>query len=117
MPTVDYEPKVRKEVRRIKNSKSLTREDRDLLLEYKRDLEVEGLSDARIFKLLIHTRKFAERLDGKGLAGATEEDIKDLVAGVQKRDLADSTKRDYREILKRFYKWLNGGSTQIWLSG
>ncbi|KXB05013.1 hypothetical protein AKJ50_01815 [candidate division MSBL1 archaeon SCGC-AAA382A13] len=109
MPTVDYGPKVKGEVRRIKNSESLNQEDRDLLHEYKRDLEVEGLSDSRIFKLLIHTRKYAEKLDGKSLADATEGDIKDLVAWVQKRNLADSTKRDYREILKRFYKWLNGG--------
>ncbi|KXA94902.1 hypothetical protein AKJ36_02010 [candidate division MSBL1 archaeon SCGC-AAA259I07] len=109
MPTVDYGPKVKGEVRRIKNSESLIQEDRDLLHEYKRDLEIEGLSDSRIFKVLIHTRKYAERLDGKSLAEATEGDIKDLVAWVQKRDLADSTKRDYREILKRFYKWLNGG--------
>jgi len=109
LPTVDYGPKVEREVERIRKSKGLTERDREVLLRYRRDLEVEGLSKGRIFKVLIHTRRYAEELDGKSLVDATKDDIKDLVAWVQDRDLADSTRCDYREVLKRFFKWLNGG--------
>ncbi|GAI45877.1 unnamed protein product, partial [marine sediment metagenome] len=109
MPTVDYGPKVEREVERIRKSGGLTGRDREVLLRYRRDLEAEGLSEGRIFKVLIHTRKHAEELGGRSLADASEDDIKDLVVRVQRRDLAESTKCDYREILKRFFKWLNGG--------
>lgn len=109
MPTVDYGLKVEREVERIRKSGGLTGRDREILLRYWRDLEAEGLSKGRIFKVLIHTRKHAEELGGRSLADASEDDIKDLVVRVQRRDLAESTKCDYREILKRFFKWLNGG--------
>ncbi|KXA90948.1 hypothetical protein AKJ63_02060 [candidate division MSBL1 archaeon SCGC-AAA259D18] len=104
MPTVDFRPKVEREINRIKSSGDLAERDREVLLEYARDLKIEDPSPGRIFKVLVHTRKFAERLDGKGLADAPEDDLKDLVEWVQSRDLADSTKRDYREMLKRFFK-------------
>lgn len=109
MPAVDFGPKVEKEVERIRSSDGLTERDREVLLEYKRDMEVDGLSDGRIFKLLCHTRKIAERLGDRNLVDATEEDVKDLVAWVERRDLAEWTKTDYRRIIKRFFKWENGG--------
>jgi len=109
MPTVDYGPKVEDEVRRIASSGRLTERDRKTILEYKRDLEVRGLSKGRIFKILIHTRKFAEELHGTSLVSASGDGIKDLVAWVQNRDLAESTKADYKQVLKQFFKWLNDG--------
>lgn len=45
----------------------------------------------------------------KSFRETTENDVKDIVAWVQGKDLADSTKRDYKVVLKKFYKWLNGG--------
>lgn len=109
MPVVDYEPKVEREVERIKGSARLAERDKEILLRYKRDLEAEGLSKGRILKILVHTRKLAEEL-GKSLAEASEEDLRELVARIERKELAEYTKRDYREILKRFLKWVNGGT-------
>ncbi len=77
-------------------------------MEFIRDQRIDDLSDARIHKLLSHMRLVARLLD-KSFEETTEDDIKDIIAWVQGRDLADSTKRDYKVVLKKFYKWLNGG--------
>ncbi|KXA95992.1 hypothetical protein AKJ37_06305 [candidate division MSBL1 archaeon SCGC-AAA259I09] len=71
MPAVDFGPKVDKEVERIETPEKLTEKDEETLFEYKRDMEVEGLSSGRIFKLLCHTRKVAERLGDKNQLDAT----------------------------------------------
>ncbi|MFW6385991.1 MAG: tyrosine-type recombinase/integrase [Candidatus Hadarchaeota archaeon] len=108
MPTVDFASKVEREVRKIEEDQDLCEENRRLLLEFKRDLKLDGLSDAWIHKLLTHVRTMGERL-GSGFEEATRDDLKDVVEWVQCRDISPATKRDYKEALKRFYKWLNGG--------
>ncbi|MFP4006202.1 MAG: hypothetical protein ACLFUR_05760 [Candidatus Hadarchaeia archaeon] len=60
MPAVDFGPKVDEEVERIETSEKLTEKDKETFFEYKRDMEVEGPSYGRIFKLLCHTRKIAD---------------------------------------------------------
>ncbi|KXA92206.1 hypothetical protein AKJ64_03735 [candidate division MSBL1 archaeon SCGC-AAA259E17] len=72
-------------------------------------MEANGLSDGRVYKVLSTTKLVAEKLDGKSLVDATEDDIKDIVAWVEKRDISEWTKTDYRRMVKRFYKWENGG--------
>lgn len=66
-------------------------------------------SDSKIFMPLCHAVKIAEQLGDKDLVDATEDGIKDLVAWVERRDLTEWTKTDYRGIIKRFFKWENGG--------
>lgn len=78
-------------------------------MDYKRDLDVEGVSNGRIYKVLINLRRLAEKLEELSLVDASESDVKDLVAWVQGRDLAESTKSGYKQVLKQFFKWLNDG--------
>lgn len=109
MPIHDFESRIRGEVGRIESSDNLTDKDVEILLRYKRDMEVQGLSDSRIYKVLYQTRKLAEQLDERSLADATKEDVKDLVAWVRRRDLAESTRSDYLKMIKRFFRWQNQG--------
>lgn len=108
MTYADFKPRVKAGVESIKKSQEITEENKALLLDFVRDQRVKGLSDARIHKLLTHLRPIARRLD-KGFEETSEDDIKDIIAWVRERDLADSTKRDYKVVLKKFYKWLNDG--------
>ncbi|KXA96730.1 hypothetical protein AKJ37_04570 [candidate division MSBL1 archaeon SCGC-AAA259I09] len=110
MGSIDFKPKVESALRLIRESEDLSERDKELLQEFKRDLKIDGSSDAWVHKLLTHVRMMAERLGGADLEGAGKEDLKGVVEWVQGReDIAKATKRDYREALKRFYKWLNGG--------
>lgn len=61
-----------------------------------------------IYNLLDKMVVIAEQMDTI-LENASGEDIKDLLAWVNQKDLAPVTRADYRISLKRFYKWYNGG--------
>lgn len=67
MPVIDFRPRVDDEVERIKTSEKLSNRNRDLLLDYKQDMKIDGLSHSRIYKVLVHTKKLAEQLDGVDL--------------------------------------------------
>lgn len=65
----------------------------------------EGISPARIHKCLC-TMNMISKAFGRQFEGATKDDIVKLVATLESKDIADWTKRDYRVVLKHFYKWL-----------
>jgi len=76
-----------------------------IILKYYRSRVAEGLSQARILKCM-STLKLISRMLGKLFSKATKEDIVDLVASIEERDISPWTKHDYKVILKKFYKWL-----------
>jgi len=109
MPTIDYEPKLARAEKRIEESDEISDSNRELLWDFKRDLELRNYSKGRIYKLISYMKLIAEHADFD-LENATEENIKDVVAWLNRRDVSKVTKNDTRTILKMFYKWLNGGS-------
>ncbi|KXB09231.1 hypothetical protein AKJ46_00670, partial [candidate division MSBL1 archaeon SCGC-AAA833K04] len=109
MTPIDFAPKVEREVRKIREDEDLCEENRELLLRFKRNLKLDDLSDAYVHKLLTHVRDMGEQLGETSFEEATEDDLRDVVEWVQNKDGSPATKRDHREALKRFYKWLNGG--------
>lgn len=63
------------------------------------------MSIKRILKYLTYLPKIAVLL-GKDFDKADKEDIKRIMAVIEKSDYAEWTKNDHRIILKKFYKWL-----------
>jgi len=59
--------------------------------------------------LLNYLKIIAEQID-YNFEEADLGNIKDTVAWINNRDLAYATKRDYKVILKQFYKWIHNGS-------
>ncbi|KXB07352.1 hypothetical protein AKJ54_00385 [candidate division MSBL1 archaeon SCGC-AAA382K21] len=92
----------------IQESEEIAETDKGLLLDYSRDLRLNGHSDARNYKLVIHMKKVAENSD-VSLKKAGKEDVKDMVAWVLDRDLSSETVRDYKIAIRVFYKWLSNG--------
>jgi len=87
---------------------SKTKEDpfnAEILLKYYRSRVAEGLSLARILKCLSTLRLISKSL-GKRFEDATKDDIVNMIVKIEKRNLSQWTKHDYKVILKRFYKWL-----------
>ncbi len=109
MPTADYKKRNKKLMERIEESEDISQRNKEILSDFYRDLQVgDECGRARIYKNLQHLKKVAENTD-IDFGQASEEDVKDMVMWIKKRDIAQSTKRDYKVILKRFYKWLNDG--------
>ncbi len=67
----------------------------------------QGLTFHRLNFYLSHLRRIAEML-GPKFERPSRKDIEALVARVEGLDLEDWTKSNYRQVLKRFYRWRLG---------
>lgn len=74
------------------------------LCKYYRARVADGISHARTFKCLNTLRKISSML-GKSFSDATKDDFVKLVSDLEGSSLANWTKRDYKVVLKHFYKW------------
>ena len=87
-------------------------EDKESVEDFIHDSLAKGRSPARInkyFNTLIPLR----RLLKKNFKDSTEKDIKHLAIAIEQTDKSDSTKSDYRAILKLFLRHL--GREPEWL--
>lgn len=75
------------------------------LYKYYHSRVAEGIGLARICKCLNTLRQISKML-GKSFDNATKDDFVRLVSNLESGNLAAWTKRDYKMILKHFYKWL-----------
>ena len=94
----------------VKGDKTLSDENRDAILEFIDECAAEGLSPARQVKYLYMLRAIAVRFTPAGfrLRSATEKELKQLVATVNRSSYAESTKVDFKKAIKKYYKVLNG---------
>ncbi len=97
----NYERRLARELAKIKEDPF----NAEILLKYYRSRVAEGLSLARIIKCLSTLRQISKTLS-KPFEEVTKEDIVDLIAKVEERNVSPWTKHDYKAVLKRFYKWL-----------
>lgn len=107
MPTADFDERLDRLTTAIAENTDISEENKEILSKFKRDLSTEGYSKARIHKLLTHLKIIAEWASWD-FDEADEEDLRDAVEWIQERDLAPQTKLDYKVVIKRFYKWMNG---------
>ena len=89
----------------------LSPENTEVIQDFINHCAAEGLSEARqvrhaqsLKSLLL---KFAP--DGFRLRGASESELKQLIAGLNRSDYAEATKRTMRGSVKKLYKIENGG--------
>jgi len=115
-----YQRKLDRKIEEIKGSANLLEENKNDILKFKNDCISEGLTIPRIEKL-ISSIYYLGLIFEKPFKSATNEDVKSLVGKIETNELAnfvnrvskcgknewsDWTKRDYRVVLKKFYKWL-----------
>lgn len=81
--------------------------NRELIAEFHEYAFSIGLTKMRIVKYVDTLRKLSDWL-GTEFTGAGKKDIFRLVREIEQRDYSEWTKHDYKVILKRFFKWLNG---------
>jgi integrase len=67
----------------------------------------EGITPIRQYKCINTLRSISKTL-GKEFRDASKEDIIELLARLEQRQVSAWTKHDYRVILKKFYQWLYG---------
>jgi len=93
----------------IRNSPKISPQNKEILAEYFKHLQLSDYSHARIYKILVHLKKTAENIDFDFKNG-TREDIENFVMWLKgRKDIGDTTRVDYKTVMKTFYKWINGG--------
>jgi site-specific recombinase XerD/ribosomal protein L40E len=105
---LDHERKVRNLVRAITESDEISDHNRQLILEFKRDMSLNDVSDAWIQNLLSRLKIMAQAAEFD-LDHAEREDVKTLIEAIKQRPITPRTVVDYKKALKRFYSWLHDG--------
>jgi site-specific recombinase XerD len=98
--------KLEQALKSVKSS-SLSAKNKAAIVRFHNECFSEGLSIPRVIKYLYTLKRIAELL-GKDFEAASKEDIKALVARIERSDYSEWTKRDFRIALKKFYRWLGG---------
>lgn len=109
-----YKQAIKSGVKRLKENDKISEKNKELILDFKRECETEGLSKARVRFYLVRLSKTAELFD-KDFDKATRKDLKEFVAEINTSDYAESTKKDFKVGLSKFYKWL--GKDELFYSG
>lgn len=99
--------------REIKNNPykprfNLTSQNKETLLKYYKKMCNENISSARIHNVLGVIARLLEDL-GKNFEDATRDDIEELVAKINSKNIGPITRQDYLKKLKQLDKWINGG--------
>ncbi|MGI6589683.1 MAG: tyrosine-type recombinase/integrase [Candidatus Iainarchaeum sp.] len=93
----------------LENLNALKPEERKLILEfYEKYCIKNDLSKARSVKLVFLLRLIVQKT-GKNVCDLTEEDIDNLIIKLNKADYSPETVRDYKVMLKTFFKWYDKG--------
>lgn len=103
-----YEDRVNAVLRDIEKSSQICQENKNAIQQFYANCLAEGLTLARISKLLHHVRRIAIIL-GKNFTEATKDDMVRVVKEIEINPAwAPATKHDYKVILKKLYKSLGG---------
>lgn len=89
---------------RIRRSKVI-KENKRLALEFLNECIAEGYSKSRAVKYGRYLLKFMEGLN-KPFEEVTRQDLVAFVRKIEEKDYSDWTKRDYKIVVKKFFKWL-----------
>lgn len=88
----------------LKNS-NLSERNKTLILDFKRQLVVDGLTPARIVTYLRKLLHLGQQ-GAKDFDGFNKADVITLVEWVENRKLGEWSKCSYKVVIKRFFKWL-----------
>lgn len=94
-------------LKRINTSGELLEKNKILTLNFKDYLLSEGLSVQRINRYISDLFKYNKIL-GKPFDEATKEDLRKVVADLNQTDYADETKKCFKIMLRKLYRFLRG---------
>lgn len=105
MPTADFSKRLNGVVSNIEESDEILDQNKDLILDYKRDQMLNGLSDATLLRNTQRLKIFAKQAD-KPFDEMNKSDVKTLIAWVHDQDYTDETIDTYKNVIKAFWGWL-----------
>jgi len=103
---------------RIKSDPVISERDKELIIAFRENCYLEGISAGRITKYMYNLRNLSHWLE-VDFETATKEDMRTLLIYIEKKTIylktigqevpyKENTKSDFKKTLKKFYKWLGG---------
>ena len=110
----DYKQRLEKVLARVMADPSIPEKNKEAICRFQENCFIEGISTGRITRYLYDLRHISKWL-GKEFENVTKEDIRSLIGRIEKETFKkrgeevpyqESTKRDFRITIKKFYRWL-----------
>jgi integrase/recombinase XerD len=92
---------------RIKNSSEILDKNKETLLKFHDYLLSESIGFAKLERYFIDMIKFEAMLKNP-FEKADEQDIRRVVSEINQKDLSEHTKRGFKLIVRRFYRFVRG---------
>jgi len=102
-----YKRRLEVSLKSLSTSK-IPEDNRRDILDFHQYIIAEGLSVPRQVKYIYSLIQISDWL-GKSFRDVKKADILNLVNKIEQMDYAEHTKRDYKVVIKRFFKWMEGG--------
>ncbi|MCK4634980.1 MAG: tyrosine-type recombinase/integrase [Candidatus Aenigmarchaeota archaeon] len=103
----NYKGRLRLALNKLENSDLPGDAKKDIMDFYHYILD-KGINVGRIAKYIYHLMQISKML-GKSFTETEKDDIIGIVNKIGEMNYAEYTKHDFNVIIKRFYKWLEGG--------
>jgi integrase len=89
----------------------LRQENVDAVRDFVNHCAAEGISEVRQERLASAMKSLLNKFASQDflLRDASEQELKEIIAGLNRSDYADSTKHTFKSAVKKFYKVDNGG--------
>lgn len=103
----DYKRRFEKDLRRILESKEISKENKKSIISFKDYLLSEGIGLKRINRYFYELVKL-NRLLKKPFTKANKNDIRRVMAEIEQTNLSAETKKCFKVMIRKFYRFLRG---------
>ncbi|WP_235853599.1 tyrosine-type recombinase/integrase [Halosimplex salinum] len=105
---MDYEKQVARNMEYFAGS-DIHPANKESLQAYHQYMVLSDISAAQQQKLTSHLRIIVDHMGSTRFGDLEKDDMEDLIAWLYTRDTSKATVGDYKQVIKQFWKWLNGG--------
>lgn len=103
----NYKGQLERTIVRINESASISEDNKKIILGFKDHLLSDGIGLAKINRYLMDAIKYGLMVD-KPFKNANKEDIRKVVAELEQTDLAAETKKGFKVMLRKLYRFIRG---------
>jgi len=105
MPIADFGAQLETTVDNVEESNEILDRNKDLILDYKRDQVLNGLSEATLLRNTQRLKIVAQQAE-KPFDEMDKADVKSLAVWLHDKDYTEETVDTYKTVLKTFWSWL-----------
>ncbi|MFC7007745.1 tyrosine-type recombinase/integrase [Halalkalicoccus salilacus] len=105
MPTADFSMQLKKTIANIEDADEILDQNKELILDYKRDQVLNGLSEATLLRNTQRLKILAQQAD-KPFDEMGKSDVKNLIVWIHDQEYTNETIDTYKTVIKTFWGWL-----------